>query len=228
VFQFLHPRALFLTVLFSFSVPRADAALIYYTSSLPSSVFAGASLKFGQITYPLNGSYTFGSSTGTRFGIQPEADGMRAVNAVNGLEWAADAGIVGSSYLGTGNIIKFGSFNSISAGSSSNWTSASSGVGFAEDGRAGNWNAGGRGVAGIRYFTGSGYHYGWVELIYNAAADSVTVDRFAFESVINAAAITPNVAPEPGQVASSFLLLAGITGYVVLKRRQKRSVAKVV
>jgi len=55
---------------------------------------------------------------------------------------------------------------------------------------------------------------------YNAAADMVTVSRFAFQDVANIAAPTSTPIPEPGQVAASLLLLGGIGGYVAWKRRR--------
>jgi hypothetical protein len=53
--------------------------------------------------------------------------------------------------------------------------------------------------------------------IYNAglAGQSVTTLGYAFEPYVD-----PTAVPEPGQVAASLLLLAGIGGYVFLKRRK--------
>jgi len=169
---------------------RSNAALIYYTAGLPSTVSAGSPLLFGNIAYPFNG-----------------------------IQWAAGPGIGGTALLNNGNILKFANGSSISAGSASNWTVFD--PGFAQDGEAGNWNAGGSGFAGLRYNAGSGnYFYGWVEMNYNAAADTVTVSRFAFQDVANISAPTSTPIPEPGQVAASLLLLGGIGGYVAWKRRR--------
>ena len=60
---------------------------------------------------------------------------------------------------------------------------------------------------------------------YNAAADTVTVSRFAFQDVANIAAPTSTPIPEPSQVAASLLLLGGIGGYVFLKRRKSAKAA---
>ena len=199
---------------------RSDAALIYYTSGLPSTASAGSTLNFGNIQTPLNGSYTFGSNSGISFGISPDPNGLVSIDN-NSIQWASDAGIPGSFFLVGGNIQKFSSGASIGHTTPVLWLNN---PGFAENGYpAGHWNAGGHGYAGLRLDAGGGnYHYGWVELNYNAAADSVTVSRFAFESVVNAAAVTSAAAPEPAQVASSLLLLSGVAGYVFVKRRHKK------
>jgi len=200
---------------------RSNAALIYYTAGLPSTVSSGSSLFFGNIAYPFDGSYSLGSSSGISFGITPIPNGLFSDDN-NGIEWAAGPGIGGAALLNNGNILKFANGSSISAGSASNWTASD--PGFAQDGQAGNWNAGGSGFAGLRYNAGSGnYFYGWVEMNYNAAADAVTVSRFAFQDVANTAA--PTSIPEPAQVAASLLLLGGIGGYVFLKRRKSAKAA---
>lgn len=202
---------------------RSNAALIYYTAGLPSTVSAGSPLLFGNIAYPFNGSYSLGSSSGISFGITPIPNGLFSDDN-NGIQWAAGPGIGGTALLNNGNILKFANGSSISAGSASNWTVFD--PGFAEDGQAGNWNAGGSGFAGLRYNAGSGnYFYGWVEMNYNAAADTVTVSRFAFQDVANIAAPTSTPIPEPSQVAASLLLLGGIGGYVFLKRRKSAKAA---
>jgi len=52
-------------------------------------------------------------------------------------------------------------------------------------------------------------------------------EMFAFYNVGVTSAGLPSAVPEPGQVAASVLLLAGIGGYVLLKRRQSAKAAAV-
>lgn len=199
------------------STQDSRAALVFYNVNQTAGV--GTPIRMGSIQTPPNGTFTLGSTTGPSFGIETALNGM--FSGINkDVEWAAGPAVTGSAYLYNGNILKFGSGVSISIGSSSNWTFQD--PGFAQDGHPGNWNAGGLGYAGLRIDAGGGsYYYGWVELNYNSGADTVTVNRFAFQDTLNTAALTgASAVPEPGQLAASLLLLIGIGGYAIVARRK--------
>jgi len=194
------------------------AALVFYNVNQSGGV--GTPIRMGSIQTPPNGNYTLGNIHGVSFGIQTAPGGLFS-EFNNSIEWASGAAIGGSSFLGNGNIFKFGSGVSVNSGSSSNWTHHD--PGFADSGQpGGNWNAGGLGYAGMRIVAGGGsYYYGWVELNYNAGTNSVTVNQFAFQDTLNTAALTgASAVPEPEQVAASLLLLIGVGGYAIVARRK--------
>jgi MYXO-CTERM domain-containing protein len=82
------------------------------------------------------------------------------------------------------------------------------------------------GYAGLRIDAGGGnYNYGWVALNWTESPYILTISGFAFENSYNTAILAGDqgggsaAVPEPGQVAASLLLLAGIAGYFAHRRR---------
>jgi MYXO-CTERM domain-containing protein len=82
------------------------------------------------------------------------------------------------------------------------------------------------GYAGLRIDAGGGnYNYGWVALNWTESPENLTISGFAFENSYNTAILAGDqgggsaAVPEPGQVAASLLLLAGIAGYFAHRRR---------
>jgi hypothetical protein len=72
---------------------------------------------------------------------------------------------------------------------------------------------------------GGNFNYGWAQISVADPASSITITGFAFQKDLNVAILAgdtgggPVPVPEPGQVAASMLLLAGIAGYFALRRR---------
>jgi hypothetical protein len=82
------------------------------------------------------------------------------------------------------------------------------------------------GYAGLRIDAGGGnFNYGWVALNWTESPENLTISGFAFENSYNTAILAgaqsggSAAVPEPGQVAASLLLLAGIAGYFAHRRR---------
>jgi hypothetical protein len=80
---------------------------------------------------------------------------------------------------------------------------------------------------GLRMAVGGGnYNYGWASItggLNGSSQSTFTINSFAFEGLINTTILAGDTGsaavPEPGQVAASLLLLAGIAGYFALRRR---------
>jgi MYXO-CTERM domain-containing protein len=112
----------------------------------------------------------------------------------------------------------------INASTSSSWLDYSYGGSFYTPT---GWNGTNTsGYAGLRIDAGGGnYNYGWVALNWTESPDILTISGFAFENSYNTAILAgaqgggSAAVPEPGQVASSLLLLAGIAGYFAHRRR---------
>ena len=75
---------------------------------------------------------------------------------------------------------------------------------------------------------------GWLEVTWSGATDTFQVYSAAYESVAGVAILAGDTGgsaavPEPGQVASSLLLLAlGAAGVAIQRRRAKKKQAAVV
>ena len=76
-------------------------------------------------------------------------------------------------------------------------------------------------------------NFGWLEVTWSGATDTFQIHSGAYESVANVAILAgdtgTSAVPEPGQVASSLLLLAlGAAGVAIQRQRAKKKLAEAV
>jgi hypothetical protein len=182
----------------------ADAAILYFDINPDANIPNFGFFAAGDVNLTTE-TYTFGSLSGNAFGFSPVNLGMYWAGSIYNAQ-----GGYGASQLAYGDLIDasrtwgFGGMNLV--GPSSPY-----------------WVDGANSYVGLRLDAGGGdYNYGWVNLTFTAFNGAV-VTGFAFEKDLNTAILAGDTGsaavPEPGQVASSILLLAGIAGYLAYRRR---------
>ena len=201
------------------ATPVADAAIV--TIDITDTGFnldgpnAGVSSSFmPTITdnFPISG----GGSLFT-FNI---IDGPKGIDGINGLLFAA-----GSAYASP---VKFTPTQSID--SSANWESGPP-IFFS----VGPYESPDFGAGSYMGFKTAQGNYGWLEVTWAGATDTFQIYSGAYESVANVAILAgdtgggTSAVPEPGQVASSLLLLAlGAAGVAIQRQRAKKKQAEAV
>jgi hypothetical protein len=147
---------------------------------------------------------------------------LKAFN-MNGFAPKGIAGYGGLSFAaGSSNAspVKFTPYQSID--SSANWKSGTSSV-FSIGGTE-SPDFGSGSYMGFKTLQGN---YGWLEVTWAGATDTFEIYSGAYESVANVAILAgdtgTSAVPEPGQVASSLLLLAlGAAGVAIQRQRAKK------
>jgi MYXO-CTERM domain-containing protein len=199
------------------AINNSDAAIVYFDVN-PDIAMNDANRDF---KFDLsNGTYQVSTSltlTGQRFIF--ESDLIKD----NTFAIVPQAGAQAATYGSGGDLSQLTFGATINAGSFT-WLDYSYGGSFYTPS---GWNGTNQsGYAGLRINAGGGnYNYGWVALNWTQSPDILTISGFAFENSYNTAILAGDqgggsaAVPEPGQLASSVLLLAGIAGYFAHRRR---------
>ena len=193
---------------------HSDAAIVYFDVNPDQTISDGGGssvVSFGSINLG-TGTYTLNGTSGTY--MQFETGEGTWVLASNIESAGLNDGDWRQSYK-----LTYGA--TISAAALDDWGAAPTAAGYP------SWYPSGNGYIGLRINNGGGnYNYGWAHLnfVFNGSFGTLTISGFAFEDQINTAILagaqgSPSAVPEPGQVASSILLLAGIAGYFAYRRR---------
>ena len=198
------------------ATPAADAAIV--TIDITSTGFdldgPNAGLSPGSSTVKSHFPFFTDSTVKVNNGIGNF--GTRGLAGLGGLTFAA-----GSSF---GTPVKFTPYQSID--SSANWNTPDGNHRFAYFGIE-SPDFGSDSYMGFKSNRG---HYGWLEVTWAGATDTFQIYSGAYESVAGVAILAgdtgTSAVPEPGQVASSLLLLTlGAAGVAIQRQRAKKKQA---
>jgi len=201
------------------ATPVADAAIVTIDLSATGFNLTGvnAGLSYGGYHDLLN----FPISGGGRLMVLNGYGSKLGLYGPGGIRFAA-----GSNYASP---VKFTLNQSI--GSSANWSSSWTYPLFKHPSNE-SPDFGSGSYMGFQTAQGN---YGWLEVTWAGATDTFQIYSGAYESVANVAILAgdtgggTSAAPEPGQVASSLLLLAlGSAGVAIQRRRAKKKLAEAV
>ena len=202
------------------ATPAADAAIVLI--DITSTGFdldgpnAGVSSSFDPTI-----TYNFPISGGGNLFTFNIIDGPKGIDGINGLYFAA-----GSAFASP---VKFTPTQSID--SSANWESGPP-IFFSVGPYGESPDFGAGSYMGFKTAQGN---YGWLEVTWAGATDTFQIYSGAYESVANVAILAgdtgggTSAVPEPGQVASSLLLLTlGAAGVAIQRQRAKKKQAEAV
>lgn len=211
---------------------NADAAIIYFDVD-PDRTLVGSSFgyaTFGSIDLG-TGTYVNNSTAGNFFAVGMDFGGdLFSAHYQGNVQW----GLSSTDYSGGTPFqptrvqkITYGTAISDISPSIGSWVNYGPYMSY---NGTGPWVGGGNAYAALRINAGGGnYNYGWVNINFTDNGDGTsnsTITGFAFQDVVNTAINAgdqggggPAAVPEPGQVASSLLLLAGVAGWFAYRRR---------
>lgn len=188
----------------------ASAAIVYF-DIVDQQVTTNQTVSFGSINLGA-GTYDF-TSTGPTFSIGFSGDAEKPrLSAGTNMQASRDSTVIG---LG---LTLFSEGASISS-ASSNWNSGAAYI-DSNFSPSTTWPNVSAGYAGLRLGAGPSFSYGWAELVYNDAANTLTITAFAFESELDTA-IEAGAGAIPEPAASALLLAAGAGGIAAYRRRKR-------
>jgi len=197
------------------ATPVADAAIV--TIDITSTGFGidGVNAGLSPGVYAIKPNFPI-SSGGGLYVINNFMGTTSGIGGYNGLQFAASSS---SSYASPVNF----TINQ-SIGSLANWSASLSN--FFKYGPYESPDFGSGSYLGFKTAQGN---YGWLEVTWAGATDTFQIYSGAYESVANVAILAgatgggTSAVPEPGQVASSLLLLAlGAAGVGIQRQRAKK------
>jgi hypothetical protein len=197
------------------ATPVAEAAIVLI--DLTSTGFDLDGVNAGLSDGGYSDLHNFPISGGGRLEVLNNYGSKLGLYGYGGLRFAA-----GSNYASP---VKFTLNQSI--GSSANWSSSETYPLFKRFGDE-SPDFGSGSYMGFQTAQGN---YGWLEVTWAAATDTFQIYSGAYESVANVAILAGDTGggavPEPGQVASSLLLLAlGAAGVAIQRQRAKKKQAE--